>query len=109
MLPDLKSRISNALVATAKEHQSYGEITESRVCILLPNLRPIYRIHFSVIGFDNLPFLPFHGVICSVFSFIYNFACPDYLLMYVLRIHDIHGAFLFFDYKKKSLSRRIRI
>ncbi|XP_018483717.1 dynamin-related protein 3A-like isoform X2 [Raphanus sativus] len=30
LLPDLKSRISNALVATAKEHQSYGEITESR-------------------------------------------------------------------------------
>ncbi|CAG7886396.1 unnamed protein product [Brassica rapa] len=29
LLPDLKSRISNALVATAKEHQSYGEITES--------------------------------------------------------------------------------
>ncbi|VYS64782.1 unnamed protein product [Arabidopsis thaliana] len=30
LLPDLKSRISNALVATAKEHQSYGELTESR-------------------------------------------------------------------------------
>ncbi|CAH8329491.1 unnamed protein product [Eruca vesicaria subsp. sativa] len=30
LLPDLKSRISNALVATAKEHQSYGEVTESR-------------------------------------------------------------------------------
>ncbi|RID50527.1 hypothetical protein BRARA_H01253 [Brassica rapa] len=30
LLPDLKSRISNALVATAKEHQSYGEITESK-------------------------------------------------------------------------------
>ncbi|KAG2319569.1 hypothetical protein Bca52824_012782 [Brassica carinata] len=29
LLPDLKSRISNALVATAKEHQSYGDITES--------------------------------------------------------------------------------
>ncbi|XP_010527015.1 PREDICTED: dynamin-related protein 3A-like isoform X2 [Tarenaya hassleriana] len=30
LLPDLKSHISNALVATAKEHQSYGEITESK-------------------------------------------------------------------------------
>lgn len=100
MLPDLKSRISNALVATAKEHQSYGEITESRVCILLPNMQPIYRIHCSVIGFGTLLFLLFYGVVCSVFSFEYNFACPDYFLMYVLRVHDIHGAFLFFDYKK---------
>uniref|UniRef100_A0A1J3C895 Dynamin-related protein 3A n=1 Tax=Noccaea caerulescens TaxID=107243 RepID=A0A1J3C895_NOCCA len=30
LLPGLKSNISKALVATAKEHQSYGEITESR-------------------------------------------------------------------------------
>jgi hypothetical protein len=97
LLPDLKSRISNALVATAKEHQSYGELTESRVCILLLNLPSIYRIHCFVIGFGTLPFVPFNGVICSVFSFEYNFARPDYFLMYVLRVRK---AFLFLDYKK---------
>ncbi|PON71815.1 Dynamin superfamily [Parasponia andersonii] len=30
VLPELKSRISSALVAVAKEHASYGEITESK-------------------------------------------------------------------------------
>ncbi|CAN8270770.1 unnamed protein product [Cochlearia groenlandica] len=30
LLPNLKSRISNALFATAKEYESYGDITESR-------------------------------------------------------------------------------
>ncbi|KFK39955.1 hypothetical protein AALP_AA3G311000 [Arabis alpina] len=30
LLPNLKSRISNALCATAKEYESYGHITESR-------------------------------------------------------------------------------
>ncbi|CAI0556974.1 unnamed protein product [Linum tenue] len=32
LLPGLKSRISDALVSVAKEHASYGEITESKVC-----------------------------------------------------------------------------
>lgn len=31
VLPGLKSRISAALVSVAKEHASYGEITESKV------------------------------------------------------------------------------
>jgi hypothetical protein len=35
ILPGLKSRISSALVSVAKEHASYGEITESKVCIYL--------------------------------------------------------------------------
>lgn len=30
ILPGLKSRISSALVSVAKEHASYGEITESK-------------------------------------------------------------------------------
>lgn len=109
LLPDLKSRISNALVATAKEHQSYGELTESRVCILLLNLPSIYRIHCFVIGFGTLPFVPFNGVICSVFSFEYNFARPDYFLMYVLRVRK---AFLFLDYKKnifKSQNQHLKV
>lgn len=33
VLPGLKSRISSALVSVAKEHASYGEITESKVCL----------------------------------------------------------------------------
>ncbi|KAK9184677.1 hypothetical protein WN943_025028 [Citrus x changshan-huyou] len=32
ILPGLKSRISSALVSVAKEHASYGEITESKAC-----------------------------------------------------------------------------
>lgn len=32
LLPGLKTRISTALVSVAKEHASYGEITESKVC-----------------------------------------------------------------------------
>lgn len=32
VLPGLKARISAALVSVAKEHASYGEITESKVC-----------------------------------------------------------------------------
>lgn len=35
LLPGLKSRISNALVSVAKEHASYGEITESKVCLVI--------------------------------------------------------------------------
>lgn len=35
VLPGLKSRISSALVSVAKEHASYGEITESKVCYML--------------------------------------------------------------------------
>lgn len=40
ILPGLKSRISSALVSVAKEHASYGEITESKACIFvcLPEL-----------------------------------------------------------------------
>uniref|UniRef100_A0A2P2MPT1 Dynamin-related protein 3A-like n=1 Tax=Rhizophora mucronata TaxID=61149 RepID=A0A2P2MPT1_RHIMU len=34
ILPGLKSHISTALVSVAKEHASYGEITESKVCAL---------------------------------------------------------------------------
>lgn len=33
VLPGLKARISAQLVAVAKEHASYGEITESKVVI----------------------------------------------------------------------------
>ena len=35
ILPGLKSRISSALVSVAKEHASYGEITESKACLIL--------------------------------------------------------------------------
>ena len=35
VLPGLKSRISTALVSVAKEHASYGEITESKACFIL--------------------------------------------------------------------------
>ncbi|KAI8554785.1 hypothetical protein RHMOL_Rhmol05G0123900 [Rhododendron molle] len=35
ILPGLKSRISAALVSVAKEHTSYGEITESKACPIL--------------------------------------------------------------------------
>nr|AAM61220.1 dynamin-like protein [Arabidopsis thaliana] len=38
LLPSLKSRINNALFATAKEYESYGDITESRVCGFWPVL-----------------------------------------------------------------------
>ncbi|TXG54047.1 hypothetical protein EZV62_019303 [Acer yangbiense] len=38
ILPGLKSRISTALVSVAKEHASYGEITESKA-----HLTPLYR------------------------------------------------------------------
>ncbi|KAH7575540.1 hypothetical protein JRO89_XS02G0138200 [Xanthoceras sorbifolium] len=34
ILPGLKSRISSALVSVAKEHASYGEITESKACMI---------------------------------------------------------------------------
>lgn len=34
VLPGLKSRISAALVSVAKEHASYGEITESKAGFL---------------------------------------------------------------------------
>lgn len=34
VLPGLKSRISASLVTVAKEHASYGEITESKVIFL---------------------------------------------------------------------------
>lgn len=36
------------------------------------------------------------------FRLKYIFSLPDYLHMYVLSVHDIHGAFLFLDYKNKS-------
>lgn len=32
VLPGLRARISRSLVAVAKEHASYGEITESKAC-----------------------------------------------------------------------------
>lgn len=34
VLPGLKSRISSTLVSVAKEHASYGEITESKACLI---------------------------------------------------------------------------
>ena len=34
ILPGLKSRISSALVSAAKEHASYGDITESKVYLI---------------------------------------------------------------------------
>lgn len=34
VLPGLKTRISAALVTVAKEHASYGEITESKVNLI---------------------------------------------------------------------------
>ena len=33
VLPGLRARISTSLVSVAKEHASYGEITESKVCV----------------------------------------------------------------------------
>lgn len=33
VLPGLKARISTSLVTLAKEHASYGEITESKACV----------------------------------------------------------------------------
>ncbi|XWS68209.1 hypothetical protein CRYUN_Cryun04dG0071500 [Craigia yunnanensis] len=53
ILPGLKSRISSALVSVAKEHASYGEITESKACIfagqgaLLLNILSKYCDAFS--------------------------------------------------------------
>ncbi|XP_030493585.2 dynamin-related protein 3A isoform X1 [Cannabis sativa] len=49
VLPELKSRISSALVAVAKEHASYGEITESRAGqgALLLNILSKYSEAFS--------------------------------------------------------------
>lgn len=38
VLPGLKSRISAELVAVAKEHASYGEITESKVRIVVVHI-----------------------------------------------------------------------
>jgi dynamin 1-like protein len=35
VLPGLKSRISSTLVSVAKEHASYGEITESKACFIM--------------------------------------------------------------------------
>ncbi|OUZ99758.1 Dynamin central domain [Macleaya cordata] len=49
VLPELKSRISNALVNVAKEHASYGEITESKAGqgALLLNILTKYSEAFS--------------------------------------------------------------
>ncbi|KAK9177422.1 hypothetical protein WN944_029444 [Citrus x changshan-huyou] len=53
ILPGLKSRISSALVSVAKEHASYGEITESKACMiagqgaLLLNILSKYSEAFS--------------------------------------------------------------
>ncbi|KAK9287432.1 hypothetical protein L1049_015853 [Liquidambar formosana] len=49
VLPGLKSRISSALVAVAKEHASYGEITESKAGqgALLLNILSKYSEAFS--------------------------------------------------------------
>ncbi|KAM7271390.1 hypothetical protein ACFE04_030604 [Oxalis oulophora] len=51
VLPGLKSRISNALVTVAKEHASYGEITESKAGqgALLLNILSKYSDAFSSI------------------------------------------------------------
>jgi hypothetical protein len=35
VLPGLKARISASLVNLAKEHASYGEITESKACVII--------------------------------------------------------------------------
>lgn len=96
----MKSRISNALVATAKEHQSYGEITESKVCIYFPvygSFNKFFVHGDTVIDFGNLPFVPLCNVFCLVFSLEYNFALPDYLLMHVPCVHNILECFLLVD------------
>jgi predicted thioesterase len=35
VLPGLRAHISTNLVTVAKEHHSYGEITESKACVLI--------------------------------------------------------------------------
>ncbi|KAL2342049.1 hypothetical protein Fmac_009989 [Flemingia macrophylla] len=51
VLPGLRARISSSLVAVAKEHASYGEITESKACAgqgaLLLNILSKYSEAFS--------------------------------------------------------------
>lgn len=48
VLPGLKSRISSTLVTVAKEHASYGEITESKVRLLLVKTRAI-NMDYSIV------------------------------------------------------------
>lgn len=52
VLPGLKSRISSALVSVAKEHASYGEITESKVCLFVVKTVVIYMD--DLIGQSNV-------------------------------------------------------
>lgn len=52
VLPGLKSRISSALVSVAKEHASYGEITESKVCLFAVKTVVIYMD--DLIGQSNV-------------------------------------------------------
>lgn len=72
LLPGLKSRISTALVSVAKEHASYGEITESKAGLLAHSsfhqivleftAKLIWRLFPSCIVhrffFQNLPVWP---------------------------------------------------
>lgn len=44
ILPGLKSRISSALVSVAKEHASYGEITESKACMICLSKYPLNMV-----------------------------------------------------------------
>lgn len=77
VLPGLKSRISSALVSVAKEHASYGEITESKVCLFAVKTVVIYMD--DLIGQSN--------VYC-VISWVY--------WIFVLRMmEDLHATFKF--------------
>jgi hypothetical protein len=57
VLPGLKSRISSTLVSVAKEHASYGEITESKACFIMSSVRISWlrsffnQLHIEVMGF----------------------------------------------------------
>ncbi|WZZ47076.1 hypothetical protein YC2023_043335 [Brassica napus] len=68
LLPDLKSRISNALVATAKEHQSYGEITESKLVILASESDLICRDKTLAKGGQGAVLLNFLSKYCEAYS-----------------------------------------
>lgn len=58
------------------------------------------------IGFGSLPFVPLYAVVYSVFLFEIHFCSASYLLMYLLRVHDIIEPFCFYA-TKKLLSGRI--
>lgn len=48
LLPGLRARISAYLVTLAKEHASYGEITESKACVPMTYQLKIYCITFVI-------------------------------------------------------------